>query len=106
MHHVAQKSSRMTLPLSSARLTFLPLISFNVNLRFAGLASTGHAAVEGVATSAASVGRPSARNGPTRALGHGRSALSVRNARATAPHAAIVHRMRMPYLIPLNGTPP
>ena len=37
-HHVAQKSSSMTLPLSGASFTSLPSTSFSVKFRFAGLA--------------------------------------------------------------------
>src|SRR5262245_1284823 len=43
-HHVAQKSSRITLPLKSASLTSLPVVSLSVKSRLAGLASAGHAA--------------------------------------------------------------
>ena len=46
-HHVAQKSSRTTLPLSDASFTSLPSTSFSVKFRFAGFAFAGHAAVGG-----------------------------------------------------------
>ena len=42
-HHVAQKSSRITLPLNAASLTSLFSMSFRVKFRFAGLAVAGHA---------------------------------------------------------------
>src|SRR5215813_4610561 len=68
-HQVAQKSSRMTLPLNDARLTSLFERSFSVKLRLAGLALAGH----DVAAAA------EASNG-----GHDKSAFSVSSARASA----------------------
>src|SRR3990172_9507404 len=43
-HHVAQKSRRMTFPLSALRATSFPVRSFSVKLRFAILASAEHPA--------------------------------------------------------------
>src|SRR5262245_20442970 len=42
-HHVAQKSSRITLPLNDESFTSLLSRSLNVKFRFAGLAFAGHA---------------------------------------------------------------
>src|SRR6516225_2299781 len=53
-HHVAQKSSRMTLPLSDSRLSGLLFTSLRVYLRGAGLAFTGHAGPPGAAAAARS----------------------------------------------------
>ena len=41
-HHVAQKSSRITLPLYAARFTGFPSMSFSVNFRSAGFALASH----------------------------------------------------------------
>src|SRR5262249_38702032 len=41
-HHVAQKSSRMTLPLNDVSDTFLSTTSLRVKLRLAAFASAGH----------------------------------------------------------------
>src|SRR5262249_59915467 len=72
-HQVAQKSSRITLPLNDARLTSRFERSFSVKLRFAGFALAGH---DDAAAAEASNG------------GHVRSALSVRSASASALTAA------------------
>src|SRR5436853_6464769 len=42
-HHVAQKSSRMTLPLKDESFTSLLFRSLSVKFRFAGFAFAGHA---------------------------------------------------------------
>src|SRR6185436_15707347 len=83
-HHVAQKSSRMTLPLNADSFTSLLLRSLSVKFRFAGLAFAGQA-------------EPAADDSPVAAAmrsndGHG-SAGSVSSASASAPTAAIVHRI-------------
>src|SRR5437868_11309756 len=59
-HQVAQKSSRITLPLNAARLTGLFDRSFSVKLRFAGFALAGHAAPAGAAASISEKGQGSA----------------------------------------------
>src|SRR3954464_9508011 len=46
-HQVAQKSSRITLPLSDASFTSLPSTSLSVKFRFAGFAFAAHAVVGG-----------------------------------------------------------
>src|SRR4051812_8859033 len=53
-HHVAQKSSSTTLPLSDASFTSLPSTSLSVKFRFAGFAFAAHAAVGGGPGAAAS----------------------------------------------------
>src|SRR5207302_6746449 len=70
-HHVAQKSSRITLPASEESFTSLLLTSFSVKFKFAGFALAGHAAPAGAADawhnapgSAVSVTMASARQLP------------------------------------------
>src|SRR5262250_1435646 len=77
-HQVAQKSSRITLPLNDDSFTSLLFRSFSVKLRFAGLAFAGHAG-------------PPAANAAF-SSGHG-SAGSVRTASASEATAARTHRV-------------
>src|SRR6266436_3129980 len=79
-HHVAQKSSSTTLPLSEVSFTGLFSTSFSVKLKFAGFAFAGHAVAPGPAAVACVK-----RSG---------SAFNVSSASARHATAAIVHRMR------------
>src|SRR5689334_8676371 len=71
-HHVAQKSSRITLPLNDESFTFWFERSFSEKSRLAAFALAGHATVPGVA--------PLEND----SVGSGRSALSVSSASANA----------------------
>src|SRR5215210_7763658 len=80
-HHVAQKSSRITLPLNADSFTSLLFRSLSVKFRLAGLAFAGHAAP-------AAGARPLA----TATSCHG-SAGSVSRASARHATAAKAHRI-------------
>src|SRR5581483_8165098 len=75
-HQVAQKSSRITLPLNDARLTSRLDVSLTVKFRFAGFASAGHDVAAAASESK---------------CGNGRSALSVSSASASALIVAALH---------------
>src|SRR5262249_21268023 len=75
-HQVAQKSSRITLPLNVDRRTLLLSMSLSVKFRFALFASAGHADPSG---------------GPS-ACRNGRSTGRVSSASASAPIVAAPHR--------------
>ena len=76
-HQVAQKSSRITLPLNDDKLTPRFDVSLSVKFRFAGFAFAGHDAVAGAAAA------------PSR--GNGRSTFNVSSASASELTAAIPH---------------
>src|SRR4249920_2860250 len=85
-HQVAQKSSRITLPLNAESFTSLLFRSLSVKLRFAGLALAGH--------------EPPAANAPREDQG---SAGSVNTASASALTVARVHRV---LIVILTVAPP
>src|SRR5690348_16209975 len=94
-HHVAQKSSRITLPFSDSRLTSLLAMSFSVYFSAAGLALAGHAApVPGGAAASTWLKRSC----------HG-SALNVSSASASALTVATAHRIFIARL-PCQSPPP
>src|SRR5262245_16112116 len=79
-HQVAQKSSRITLPLNDDSFTSLLLMSFSVKLRFAGFAFAGQLLPVCGPAAASWNGRPG-------------SAFSVRIASARQLAAAMDHRI-------------
>src|SRR4051794_35494252 len=83
-HHVAQKSSRITLPLKLESFTSFPLTSFRVKFRFAGFAFAGHAAP------ADACAEKSQRS----------ESLSVNSASARALTVAIAQRVFMDVIVP------
>src|SRR6478736_6537965 len=87
-HHVAQKSSRITLPLNAERLTSWFERSLSVKFRLAAFAFAGQDTVSGAAADA--------RNG-----GHGRSTPSVNSASARALTAATAHLIAFVIRVPL-----
>src|SRR5262249_12866958 len=84
-HHVAQKSSRITLPLNADSFTSLLERSFSVKFRFAGFALAGQALA---ATPAGVSDTPMASR-----WGPGKSAFNVNRASASALTAAMAQRI-------------
>src|SRR3954468_9161824 len=88
MHHVAQKSSRITLPLKSDNRTGLLLKSFREKFRFAVFALAGHENAAGAAPAALKNENP-----------RGTSTSSVSSESAVAATAAMAHRIRIRMLL-------